>query len=455
MTPTDDKPSRDPLSAPRGRFRRRKTAPPEAKTSPPGNEIKAPLVIENVSRPPGDPAILAGPLTDLARSFALQAEVLKQVHQSQQDMKEALGKDDKSQMVVNSTRALNDTFKGVRKVQQELLDELRTKDASKRWAPLIWGGLALILAGLGWWGWRAVERGRDEDRRLLDAKIERGLTGVVVRNETILKEQLTAALRRGERLEEELRGAQEELARLGADLREKTASVARLESALAEARERERAATAARDDLKHKLALAKESKLQLAHELDLARKETNRLREQVIDKIRTPGAEWIEDATQGKELPVVTAKNAAAGPSPAKESPVAQPAKPKAPPAGETARTVSHLNRLLSHHRGDEIYAVKSVRTVLPNRLEGVVLTESLKGKGVVRRIEAEKLTIAVDPRGDLVELEFKDGQVRSRTSQGILGSPTPFYRGRFRLTLEPTNGKDWLAQPMGFIRIE
>ncbi len=455
MTPTDDKPSRDPLNASRGRFRRRKTAPPEAKTVTSGDEIKAPLVIENVGRPPTDAAILAGPLTDLARSFALQAEVLKQVHKSQQEMKEALGKDDKSQMVVNSTRALNDTFKGVRKVQQELLDELRSKDTSRRWAPLVWGGLALILAGLGWWGWRAVERGRDEDRRLLDSKIERGLTGVVARNEKILEDRLAEADRRREALEDELRMAREELARVSGDLREKAASVTRLEAALASATERERAATEVRDDLKRQLALARESKLQLSRALELAKKETNRLREQVIDKIRTPGAEWIEDATKGKELPVVTAKNAAAAPSSAEESPVIQSAQPKAPPAAEATRTLGHLNRLLSHHRGDEIYAVKSVKKVLPDRLEGVVLTESLEGKGVVRRIEADRLTIAVDPRGDLVELEFKDGQVRSRTSQGILGSPTPFYRGRFRLTLEPTNGKDWLAQPMGFIRIE
>ncbi len=453
MTPTDDKPSPDPLAAPKGRFRRRKTAPPEAKPPAAGDEIKAPLVIENVGPPPGDAAVLAGPLTDLARSFALQAEVLKQVHQSQQDMKEALGKDDKSQMVVNSTRALNDTFKGVRKVQQELLDELRTKDASMRWAPLVWGGLALILAGFGWWGWRAVERGRDEDRRLLEAKIERGVTGVVARNEKILEDRLAESERRRETLEEELRGAREELARLTGELQRKSATLAGLESAIEEATERERSAVEARDALQRELALAKESKLQLAQALDLARKETNRLREEVIDKIRTPGAEWIENATKGRELPVVTVEGTPSS-STVEGAPV-PPKQPKPSPSGDSSRTLSHLNRLLSHHRGDEIYAVKSVQSVLPDRLVGVVLTESLEGKGVVRRIEADKLTIAVDPRGDLVELEFKDGQVRSRTSQGILGSPTPFYRGRFRLTLEPTNGKDWLAQPMGFIRIE
>ena len=82
-----------------------------------------------------------------------------------------------------TTRSLNETFKGVRGTQRELLEELRRERGAKaRW---VWAVLALGVGVLGLGGWIWMDRNDDlrEDQKGLEERVGEMQASIVPRLE--------------------------------------------------------------------------------------------------------------------------------------------------------------------------------------------------------------------------------------------------------------------------------
>ncbi|MCB9833298.1 MAG: hypothetical protein H6807_12570 [Planctomycetes bacterium] len=398
---------------------------------------------------------ISGPLSDLAKAFAMQAEVLRGIHDTQHELQQAIKDDKKSEMMINSTQALNDTFRGVKGVQQRLLDELEQRGKRARGGRVATVLVALLVvvvavAGFVWFDRRIEERGGK-----LDGDLAR-----------MRDEILPSYRRRAEQAEGERDEARTELTRLRADL-EATREAA------AEARGDDRAAGAELESLRRERASWLEEKgrldksvedlrSQVAYYLERfegSEREVVRLRDEVIRKIAAGGVEELtakakEEAnvespivpeevaeTIGKRQDAETTAGAAA------ETPKA----PVIPP--ETV--IEDVNVLLSNHRGSQVYRLESVAAVGDGCLEDVVFTESAPGQGVMKKIRAERLEIVISGRGDLVEFNFKKGAVQQKRPNAAMGDWAPFYNDRYRMTVYCLNGQQWLGRSYAFFYVD
>ena len=57
-------------------------------------------------------------------AMKLQAEILKRLHDQQEEMGKALKDSTRSEMMIQSTRSLNESFSGMKRVQERLIDRL-------------------------------------------------------------------------------------------------------------------------------------------------------------------------------------------------------------------------------------------------------------------------------------------------------------------------------------------
>ncbi len=92
-----------------------------------------------------------GPLREIAHAFRMNAEALQTLKQMQGDLAKSMKRGDRSELVLQSTRSLNETFRNLTSVQRELLSRLRQKESGGR-GPLIplmlLGLLVVVLAGV-------------------------------------------------------------------------------------------------------------------------------------------------------------------------------------------------------------------------------------------------------------------------------------------------------------------
>ena len=91
------------------------------------------------------PEIAADPLAiaAMAEAFRTQAEILQNINRTQREIAQNLEKNERAQGVLTSTRALNDTFKGLTDIQKGLLDAV----TDSRSRPSAWP-IALTVLGL-------------------------------------------------------------------------------------------------------------------------------------------------------------------------------------------------------------------------------------------------------------------------------------------------------------------
>ncbi len=88
------------------------------KTKPQGDETSLSRVDEREFAV--DPVAIAA----MAEAFRTQAEILQNINRTQREIAQSLEKNERAQGVLTSTRALNDTFKGLTDIQKGLLDAL-------------------------------------------------------------------------------------------------------------------------------------------------------------------------------------------------------------------------------------------------------------------------------------------------------------------------------------------
>lgn len=84
------------------------------------------------------------PLREVAHAFRLNAEALHTLKEMQADLAKQVRRGDRSELVVQSTQALNETFRNLSQVQQELLRRIHAGEGRRGNGPLI----PLMLLGL-------------------------------------------------------------------------------------------------------------------------------------------------------------------------------------------------------------------------------------------------------------------------------------------------------------------
>ncbi len=93
-----------------------------------------------------------GAARDLARAFQANAEALQSMHEIQAQLATALKRGDRSEMVVQSTQALNETFRNLTTIQRQMLSQMEAQQAATRRTPLvplmILGLLIVVLGGI-------------------------------------------------------------------------------------------------------------------------------------------------------------------------------------------------------------------------------------------------------------------------------------------------------------------
>ncbi|MGE0190779.1 MAG: hypothetical protein AB7T63_01945 [Planctomycetota bacterium] len=96
-----------------------------------------------------EPRLSRGAPGDLVQAFRLNAEALHRLEALQGELARAVQRSDRSELVLQSTQALNETFRGLATIQRSLLERLEAAPAAKRsrLVPLAVLGLLLVLVG--------------------------------------------------------------------------------------------------------------------------------------------------------------------------------------------------------------------------------------------------------------------------------------------------------------------
>ena len=105
--------------------------------------------------PMPEPAVpgAEAPMREVAHAFRMNAEALHTLKEMQADLARQVRRGDRSELVVQSTDALNETFRNLSSVQQELLRRIHAGDAKRGNGPLVplmLLGLLVVFLGCTW-----------------------------------------------------------------------------------------------------------------------------------------------------------------------------------------------------------------------------------------------------------------------------------------------------------------
>jgi len=391
---------------------------------------------EKSLQPFKDPAerSVAAPLAALAEAMRANAEALRRMDASQRKMAESIERSDKAQQVVASTRALNETFRGLSEIQRGLLDAVvRTREGAARSPGLVFlavGGVAALLAVLVYAQWMD---GRTVGRSVYDQTRQQAEGLAAEKRDLLARLEDRDRDHRGrreayERSRQELEAANKELqgktAALEAELETKSA---RLENYLAMKAQADLAGGLQianmgleREvrDLKDRLAKLKQEREELFGEFA----------DRLID-MKSGDPEAIKAAA--RKLGVYKDPE----PLPPRDGPF--------PLAGTAKRlVVRQLNRLLPD--AEEAYDLIDVKMVADGwRFQGVTLTRHKRGR-LVNSFKCKELTIIVDVDQDTLEVRLQDGYM---TNTGRPEELIPLGADGHSIFLPKAGIKAWLSR--------
>ncbi|MGQ0614577.1 MAG: hypothetical protein ACT4PV_12650 [Planctomycetaceae bacterium] len=389
-----------------------------------------------LSAPGGDSARGVGaPLAAMAQAFRAQAEAIERIQSTQRQIADTLERSEKATGVIASTRALNETFRGLTEVQRGLLDAVvKERGRGGRGLPWAFGVIALLALLLG-----ALLFERMGSSAQVPVEV---LREAQARNEELGAEAERARARAaaGEAKEAELLTRTERAERAAADEARRAEAFAKeVESLQGRVRER---AVELEEFLRMKAEAERASQLELeviglqqrvqAAEARAERSEKEReamaalaLRDR-LDQ-RSPADALLQEA---RDKGLLTDA-------------------PPAPPSGVVELGPSdrrllrqRLNRLLQQAEAPESHDVIDIGAIQDGtRLLGVKLG-AYDGPRLLHAIEAKELEVWVDPAKDTVELRLFDGWFSSvaRPEEKI-----PFPDGRHSIFLRGAGVKAWL----------
>lgn len=427
---------------PEGRFRRPPFAgdgggEPEGSALPaasPGPEIR-------------DLGLVLRPLKDLADAFRENSEALRTLAEGQARIGRRLERSDRSEAVIQNTRALNETFRGVQRVQERLVTRL--EDERRRpFALLLFTflGVAAVLGGLLWFllGWlsdRERETGK-EGYAVLAGELARRDEGIAGLREELLAR--AEELGRQRDLAEERRaavaGLEEEVGRLSAELE----GVPGMRSALSDAL-RESARLTAELARKDELLIGLRDELSAAGDAERSAKAKAAELEERLAEAERRLVELVRRESSPEASPAPGMPASSAEPPPAAGAPPFVPEGAVTDPAGlERIRSV--LNRLLSAAGGSDLYEVESLGGVRGTTLYALVLVLRDEAGAVAKRIEAGEGRVVLAAAQRRGELRLRNGHIV------YYGVRAPFWGGQYVVPVLGVDPEAWRRSGLTFI---
>lgn len=374
------------------------------------------------------------PRDQVAAAIRMQAEVLHKLDEKQDRIENAVKDGRRTEMMIASTRALNESFRGMQRVQQGLLERLHRREGRGILAGLLWLLGAGMVAGAVVWGVDhvsgLVQAGRGQEAGLVPGARVRDMEGRL------------AALREENR---GLEGRVKALDERGTELEERLADLRRQrDRALAAEREVLRSKEALRAELDAWKVRAHEAEASAARLTDrlLARDRLMTELSGTLQRLRGAGAASPGEGESGSSgTPERGEQTGNAAPrDPEGSSPLAP-------------GVLQSINELLARHQGDIRCRLCGASGTSDGALTDVVL-EVRDGSGDLdRRVEAEELRFRVAGRLDAVTLLFRRGDVTYAMDLGRK-LKSPFYKGRYELTLAGIDRRAWLAAGLPCVQV-
>ncbi len=412
----------------------------------------------------GDNRAVGQPIDQIARAMQVQVELLKDLHDRQRTLEDAVKDNKRHELVINSARALNDSFKGLQQVQERLSEQLAETRSNglNRGRFVLLLVAVLILAAVGVGIAMSMREGNDALRTDLREALDPAKRDAEVR--TAL-DKVENRLRSVETQDRESYRQEVDQLRKGLDSLTAERDVLRRERDTA--REENGATKASLGALQ---TASNEQKTRLAElEKDNARLTAQSLSDQrLIGQLNNLIASLKDRATAESAPPVAKVEPKAPVEGP-KETPDPKPTNPAGPadaPANAAAKAdptpakpqsvdpaqLDALNKLLKNHRGSDRYVVTRAESLASGKLQGVTMEVRATDGSLAKVIEADSLACTLS-RTDLLELQFEGGTVTFH--QGISGRPakSPFFNNRYQIVVLGVNAEDWIKSNFTFVK--
>lgn len=454
-------------------------APRRGRDAPRADERLVPTEVEEVEdlpAPAADGALAPAEgqreaLQEIARAFRMNAEALQTLKQMQVDLTRTVERGDRSELVLQSTRALNDTFRNLSSVQRELLTRLDARHGGRGpLIPLMILGLLVVVVGGVYVILDAVQESANRKPQVDPAVIARRERDSWKEGR---REGAQQAEREVQRLEELLDDSQGRTRQLEVDLQAKLEALGEIDRGKRAAElERDQFASQVRKaqgevlakqaleeevaSLRAQLAAANREALDRQVDLDRQRRLSAHLRDRMADygmdiPVDDPpyrGPPPGEDAPEGDDPaqpaaargdgaarprnlltagrdgdadggpPLPSGRGTGAGVS-ALPPPVLRRRTPLDTNAAEIQRVRTALNRLLDASAGPagESWQVTRIDGVAQDRLGGVIVLHYDSAGRLLDSVEARDLRITVDKDERTVAFDLVDG-VRVRRNE-------------------------------------
>ncbi|MCZ6573723.1 MAG: hypothetical protein ACE10D_03195 [Planctomycetota bacterium] len=393
----------------------------------------APLDPESKSlrRAEDDSPVLAA--AAFAEAFRLQAEALNRLDRTQRKIVDTLERSEKAQNLVASTRALNETFRGLSRIQRGLLDAVLSDKGRGRGMPLVLvAALALSLV----LGFLLVQK-KDgaEPARLV--QVERELTDARAEQQR-LRGMEEETRKRAAKLEGELRGdlatAREGLAAYGASEKRTETEMQRLRDKASEA-----------DGLLQNFLTVKARAERAAEfevtNIDLRQRLTNAQRRiRTLEEGQARLAGMVAEERIAARSPADAVLEAARKKGLIKRASAPAPG-PQELKGREKRNLRRRVNRLLQAASGKEAYELLQVGGVDGGKLLDVSVGR-YEGARMLNSLQAKEMEIFVDLEAQTVELLLRRGQMLSVARPG---SPLALPAGGHSIFLTGVGVRRWL----------
>jgi len=377
------------------------------------------------------------PLKDLAEAFRSNSDAMKSLAEGQARLGRRIEKSDRSEAVVQSTKALNDTFRGVQRTQERLMGRL--DDEKKQPLRLLIASAAVFVVLVGgslyllftWLDGRDRTAGQDRKETIesivaghadvvedLRAKLTRA-ESELVRRDTVAEnasENMHDLARKLAEVEEQnigLRANQKELSREVMQNTELQTTISRLTVELERKSRELEAERLSRVGLEERIAALKDELSRMASR---------------------PAA--TPSAAPPAEVPGEAAPDSVTEPEEPTPAPVPEGA---ATDPEELARIIGLLNRLIADVRGEESFKFTTIGGARGKTLYDVEVANFDKTGAEIKRIRAGEVRIVVDVPQRRVELRFKNGHIY------YYGVRAPFWGGGYIVSIVNVNPTTWL----------
>ena len=373
---------------------------------------------------------LGVPFAAMAEALRLNAEALGRLDRNQQKIAETIERNDKAGQVVTSTRALNETFRGLTEIQRGLLDSLVQGRGRGQGLPFAFAAIAVLAAMLGFLAYERLSSDSTIPREVYEASRKTSddrADRLVEMRATVRDSGGTLAVVRGQLADAEGRAEAAVLEKEAAERK-----VGHLEQELASKASRLKNFLAVKD-IADRVGVVEVRNAQLEGE---NRRLLNRIR--MVEKERDGllvaiGERNLEE--RGRDPEAV--KQAAKDRGLLREEPDADARKFGLTPS-QRRRVRRQLNNLLQQAPGEEAYEVIAFGGLKQGKILTDVKLGHYRSARLLNSLHCKSMEIVVDLAKDTVEIRLAGGFFASN------GKKIPFAEGGHSIFLKDLGIQAW-----------